>query len=285
MKKFTLIASMAAVAVSASAQYNVDPSLDVVLKAGTVESVEYIALDETSLGKLEAQGATCVNFGPNGTDQNLYVWDGTMDAGDASYPGVDMQLDGYASLVVGNVGWSGAGYNIAKTGAGVSTMMWNDNTHFHLAYYSPATVCPSIGIILGDQDGMNTPAKISLGNPFVDGGVTFPSLGAVSKDDWQGIDITFGELKKIFPAFNYRNTNAWTGNIMSFLAGGVTGQSVAFDAVYFYNYKSNGIEDISIDNATAPVEYYNLQGVRVENPTEGLYIRRQGSSVAKILVK
>lgn len=48
-----------------------------------------------------------------------------------------------------------------------------------------------------------------------------------------------------------------------------------------------GIEDIVNDNANAPVEYYNLQGIRVngENLTPGIYIRRQGSEVIKVLVK
>lgn len=48
-----------------------------------------------------------------------------------------------------------------------------------------------------------------------------------------------------------------------------------------------GIEDIANDDANAPVEYYNLQGIRVngENLTPGIYIRRQGSEVVKVLVK
>lgn len=40
------------------------------------------------------------------------------------------------------------------------------------------------------------------------------------------------------------------------------------------------------DNTNAPVEYFNLQGVKVANPAEGgIYIRRQGSDVKKIYVK
>lgn len=35
----------------------------------------------------------------------------------------------------------------------------------------------------------------------------------------------------------------------------------------------------------APVEYFNLQGVRVANPENGLYIRRQGNKVSKVIVK
>ncbi len=46
-----------------------------------------------------------------------------------------------------------------------------------------------------------------------------------------------------------------------------------------------GVEDIELDN-NAPVEFYNLQGVRMNGDlTPGLYIRRQGSKTAKVLVK
>lgn len=48
-----------------------------------------------------------------------------------------------------------------------------------------------------------------------------------------------------------------------------------------------GIEDIVNDNANAPVEYYNLQGIRVngDNLTPGIYIRRQGTEVTKVYVR
>lgn len=50
---------------------------------------------------------------------------------------------------------------------------------------------------------------------------------------------------------------------------------------------SSGITDIPVDNENAPVELYNLQGVRVnaENAAPGLYIRRQGTKVTKIVVR
>lgn len=47
---------------------------------------------------------------------------------------------------------------------------------------------------------------------------------------------------------------------------------------------TTAIEAIEADT-TAPVEYFNLQGIRVENPENGLYIRRQGSKTTKVLVK
>ena len=47
-----------------------------------------------------------------------------------------------------------------------------------------------------------------------------------------------------------------------------------------------GVEQVKVANdEDAPIEYYNLQGVRVDNPAAGLYIRRQGNTVTKVLVK
>lgn len=43
-----------------------------------------------------------------------------------------------------------------------------------------------------------------------------------------------------------------------------------------------GVEAVEIN---APVEYFNLQGVRVANPDKGIYIVRQGNKVSKVVVK
>ncbi len=48
-----------------------------------------------------------------------------------------------------------------------------------------------------------------------------------------------------------------------------------------------GVENVNVNDANAPVEYFNLQGVKVanDNLSNGVYIRRQGTSVSKVLVK
>lgn len=48
-----------------------------------------------------------------------------------------------------------------------------------------------------------------------------------------------------------------------------------------------GIETVGADaDANAPVEYFNLQGVKVANPENGcLYIRRQGNKVEKVIIR
>ena len=46
-----------------------------------------------------------------------------------------------------------------------------------------------------------------------------------------------------------------------------------------------GVSDITVDDANAPVLYYNLQGVRVDNPQNGLYIRVQGKKATKVAIR
>jgi len=48
-----------------------------------------------------------------------------------------------------------------------------------------------------------------------------------------------------------------------------------------------GINDVTVDNdENTPVEYYNLQGMRINEPAAGqIVLRRQGSKTTKILVK
>lgn len=53
--------------------------------------------------------------------------------------------------------------------------------------------------------------------------------------------------------------------------------------------QTTGIEDIVVPDTDvdpdAPVYYYNLQGVRVNNPEHGIYIRVQGKTSTKVYVK
>jgi len=51
--------------------------------------------------------------------------------------------------------------------------------------------------------------------------------------------------------------------------------------------QSAGIDGITTDGGDTPVEYYNLQGQRVNADAlvPGIYIRRQGTKTEKVLIK
>ena len=68
-------------------------------------------------------------------------------------------------------------------------------------------------------------------------------------------------------------TNTVTGEIVNACEYGMTKET-----------ESASVEGIgSADDA--PVEYFNLNGMKVAEPTEGIYIRRQGAKAEKVIVK
>ena len=49
-----------------------------------------------------------------------------------------------------------------------------------------------------------------------------------------------------------------------------------------YMAKTPEIEDVNIDNSE--IEYYNLNGAKVENPGKGIYIKKQGGKTSKVVL-
>lgn len=52
----------------------------------------------------------------------------------------------------------------------------------------------------------------------------------------------------------------------------------------FTSETTGGIENVENNDANAPVEYYNLQGVKVANPENGIFIRVQGGNATKVVL-
>lgn len=68
-------------------------------------------------------------------------------------------------------------------------------------------------------------------------------------------------------------------------AGTIDAYKAADEWSAFTNYQEMaGIESAVADDLSAPVEYFNLSGIRVDSPAKGLYIRRQGSKVEKVIL-
>ena len=94
----------------------------------------------------------------------------------------------------------------------------------------------------------------------------------------------------------------YTFNETGVIAGGIYSAYVGFEKiddtkanVYHYAPGMNAtkytfevpavptaIESIEVENA--PVEYYNLQGVKVANPENGLFIKKQGAKTTKVVL-
>ncbi len=79
-----------------------------------------------------------------------------------------------------------------------------------------------------------------------------------------------------------------TGNeyrVVALLTNGMTGEII--NAAEYSMSKDNsigtGVEDITEENAA--VEYFNLNGQKVANPSNGIFIRHQGSKTEKVVIR
>ena len=84
----------------------------------------------------------------------------------------------------------------------------------------------------------------------------------------RGVDLGSYAGKEIWVAFRVRTTG---------------GEALILDNIGIYGDVTASSIDITNDSTDAPVEYFDLQGRRVLNPTTGLYIRRQGSTATKVV--
>lgn len=60
--------------------------------------------------------------------------------------------------------------------------------------------------------------------------------------------------------------------------------NVAKDDVIDFGVSGGSAVD-TVEDVNAPVEYYNLSGVKVDNPSNGIFIRRQGAHTSKVVIK
>lgn len=123
--------------------------------------------------------------------------------------------------------------------------------------------------------------------------------GAVNKGDMLGIyfkPAEGSEVKSFIvngqtyefdedPMFDYTSSYGLLDNGYFFYGIDAVDGPVSISVV-FSTKETEGIEGITADENDGPVEYYNLQGVRVnaENLTPGFYIVRQGSKVSKVYI-
>ncbi len=103
--------------------------------------------------------------------------------------------------------------------------------------------------------------------------------------------VTYGKNKDAAVPSTYKNSVVTvnepgfgiTGAVNSFYTW--TSSSVKMKPVITLPDLTNvGVTDVAVDADAAP-EYFNLQGIRVENPESGqIYIRRQGNTTSKVVV-
>lgn len=136
----------------------------------------------------------------------------------------------------------------------------------------------AVGVVLREYDATTLEANLTDGqnNIVTQGGM--PSCQAIAYD-----------AKNCCAYLTARGMNGTAFNMM----GGLTSSTYTKWGILAAKFKLpatmagiDGISADSVNDTDAPVEYFNLQGIRIANPTSGnIYIRRQGSNVSKIIME
>ena len=124
----------------------------------------------------------------------------------------------------------------------------------------------------------------AIGFDYGDGAMTVSSNAYYSlQNEAEVADTDWGKLKD---------------NVITFPTKTLLARELKYNDATWYYANTNGafkvklpetgaVGSIAVDNVNnAPVEYFNLQGQRVDNPAAGqLVVKRQGSKVEKVLVR
>ncbi len=117
----------------------------------------------------------------------------------------------------------------------------------------------------------------------------YDAYGLILLEEVQYSDGTYGEVEsRIEGKVKYDTEHGypltWTIQEMEYESGEMENVFRAEFSDYLQAGVS-GINTVDVDSVL-PAEYYNLQGVKVNDPKAGnIYIRRQGTTVTKVLVK
>lgn len=79
-------------------------------------------------------------------------------------------------------------------------------------------------------------------------------------------------------------TKGTNGTWYTNIAPSVDAEEILLPVLYVKKGQT-AVETISVNDENAPVEFYNLQGIRVENPANGIFVRRQGNNVTKVVIR
>lgn len=132
-------------------------------------------------------------------------------------------------------------------------------------------------MLKGNNNTLGTAANNSLAsfgissNLTLEGNVGFLAIGATSKLVNAGLDNSdeYTGGQNVIPATDCR---------------GVATNGKKDIGAYEYNDSPDGVASAVLDLNIAPV-YYNLQGVEVQNPSNGIFIERRGNSARTVYVK
>lgn len=167
---------------------------------------------------------------PDEATKFLYIWDNTLSAGTTTGPNFYGEVEGWTSLVVGSVGWSGGGF-FCKDGALIDKLA--PITANPTGYYLHIGIkSRSNQVFVFGMDGQSN-TKFAVGaTAFNDNGTMIQPLADFTRNgEWQEIEIPMSTLKTNGLLYS---TGLVDKNLLWFLAGGTAGTQIDLDAVFIY---------------------------------------------------
>lgn len=225
-----------------------------------VSDAVLISTSDGVRGHLLEAGASVTDYNVNNTNRNLYIWENTYvpvnRTGETNSFGWG---EGYNKFTVANIGWSGLGFNIENE----DLSMVDDSFWLHFA-------------MRATDIAMHTSHEVQVGSAKFRVGAdsnTLASVGDFKRDgEWYYFDIPVKALRQFSSSMFGSAPANFTGNVISFLSGGVTDAEICFDNIFFYKSKTKEIPvytdtdaDLgkfgykSLDEAGAPV--FSFDGV------------------------
>jgi hypothetical protein len=323
MKKLFTFICVAAMAVvmgnNAQAQiFDLDAATDFYL----------IWLDESTEQYYEITPRIVKDYRPNGDygqgvgERFIDIWENTFTFGEVTGKGAMDQIGGYLNFVAdGAQGWGGGGFQLVQLdgtilGYNIDFTDITDDYRFHMAVRSSVLKASRIslcgggmlkdGVMVADA-GKTAQFIVGVGDHVYNDPVLLNLTPGFKANEWTSIDIPISQLKDM--GWNNRSGSAFRGYYFEFNFGN-SANNLAIDATFFYRPSDTGINNpkannklqvfvteniVEVLNATAPVEVYNLSGIKVkmsekpifgvEELNKGAYIIKSGSAVAKVIIK
>ncbi len=189
-----------------------------------------LMMDGTTSAKLGSK-VVC-DLRPNDSDIVLNIWENTYTAGSASGPNSFGEVEGWVSLIVGSVGWSGCGVacnDLTKLNQLAAVTASPEDYYLHFAMKSKTAGTHVIKI-----EGTSGAGAIAIGSAdFNDNGSITPAYADFTRDgEWNHFDIPMTELTK--QGLLFTDSNAALKNVLICLSGGTPGVTLDLDAAFIY---------------------------------------------------
>ena len=219
-------------------------------------------------------------------DGTKTVWDLLLDRGYGMYSTDEEQAKKAVGLAQNYIKMSVTTYTaklelpaLTAAGDGMNNVRlsfdWTPMTDGGKAVWDQTVIC--VEVKNGDEIKVFPIEPIQKVDGFIDDD---KEKGAITPYQWHNVDIALdGITINKDTRISLRNADP------DFPETSVTGAKKRWFLDNIKVYASAASVGEIVSDMDAPVEYYNLQGVKVANPENGIFICRQGSKTTKVTLK